>query len=501
MKYTLPSLKQFLNHNLVVLKSSKRAKYALAALIDFTLIVLIILFGKQPAQNFLISPLASSLHSVYSSVAHQFTQESFAFVPGLARNKFEDIDLEGLTALSFFDVPLGENGEINYDSRGYNSFISDEASELFNRAKEKQVKIFMTISAWEKDVIHNLLDSKSAQKKLAEQVVAEIKDANINGVTVDFEYPNGEGEKYKQKFTQFISFLIQHIHSEIPQAQVSVAIPNNLTDKKSIYDIQTLSKISDRIFLIASDFIVPEVIGGQIKNPKFGFNEKEYFEKVLNLLSNLFKKLPSAKVVIERAWYGNGDKYPLYQPNSQPPKEDEKRPASIFVDSETVERLAAWVPAKGRQAARKYIPLIAKALENEGILDSNVLAYALATIEHETDETFEPLEEIQGRFSARRRGYEGGMNYFGRGFIQLTHLRNYKAVGQRIGMGDELVKHPELAGTPEVAAKILAAFFKDNNVANLASRGQFVAARRPINPDINGWNVARLAWKYDATQF
>jgi hypothetical protein len=166
------------------------------------------------------------------------------------------------------------------------------------------------------------------------------------------------------------------------------------------------------------------------------------------------------------------------------------------LDSEKVDRLVSEVPSKAREAARRNIPLIGKALEEEGILDSNVLSYALATIEHETDATFEPLHEIQGRFSARRLGYEGGTNYFGRGFIQLTHLRNYRMVGERIGMGDQLARNPELASNPEVSAKILAAFFKDNNVANLASRGQFIAARRPVNPDYNGYKVASLAWKY-----
>ncbi|MCL4366115.1 hypothetical protein M1437_02715 [Patescibacteria group bacterium] len=59
-----------------------------------------------------------------------------------------------------------------------------------------------------------------------------------------------------------------------------------------------------------------------------------------------------------------------------------------------------------------------------------------------------------------------------------------------------MAKIPQLASTPEVAARILAAFFKDNNVANLASDGNFVAARIPINPDYNGRSIASLAFKY-----
>lgn len=493
----LPAPKRSKSQRIADLFSRKQFKYAVAAFVDFILIVLIIIFGRQPAQNYLVSPFASSFHSVYSQITHQKTSESFAFVPGLARNKFDDIDLHGLTALSFFDIPLDENGEINYNSRGYKSFISEDSLILFDRARSQNVKIFITVSAWEEAIIQNLLTHKDAQQKLSDQIIEEIKSSKINGVTIDFEYPNGGGESYQKKFTEFISFLTKNIHSSLPQALVAVAIPSNFTNNKSLYNSEALSKISDRIFLIASDFIVPEVKNNNPIRPVFGFDEKEYFEKISNFLTSIFRKLPSKKIVLERAWYGNGENYPLYKPNAHPPKEEEKKPASIFVDSEIVERLVAWVPAKGREAARRNIPLIAKALEREGILDSNVLAYALATIEHETDETFEPLEEIQGRFSARRRGYEGGMNYFGRGFIQLTHLRNYKALGERIGMGEELVKNPDLAGSPEVAAKILAAFFKDNNVANLASKGLFVAARTPINPDYNGWKVASRALKYE----
>jgi predicted chitinase len=162
----------------------------------------------------------------------------------------------------------------------------------------------------------------------------------------------------------------------------------------------------------------------------------------------------------------------------------------------TINGLLAGVPDHAQAAVRKNLPLIAKALEKEGILDEKVLAYALATIEHETAGTFEPIEEIKGRRSARRLGYEGGTDYFGRGFIQLTHSRNYRKVGIRIGMGESLVKNPDLALDPAVSAKILAAFFADNGIATLARQGYFVDARRPINPDAQGYWIANLAYKY-----
>jgi len=168
--------------------------------------------------------------------------------------------------------------------------------------------------------------------------------------------------------------------------------------------------------------------------------------------------------------------------------EDSTRKSSI--------KAAAAAPARSRTAATKNIPIIAQALKDQGIYSPEVLAYALATIEHETAGTFEPIEEYSGRQQAKRLGYSGGENYFGRGFIQLTHDYNYKEIGKMIGMGDKLYKNPQLALDPTISAKILAAFFKKTGVADLAKKGMFVAARRPVNPDNKGRSIASIARRY-----
>ena len=153
------------------------------------------------------------------------------------------------------------------------------------------------------------------------------------------------------------------------------------------------------------------------------------------------------------------------------------------------------IPQNRRLAVQKNFPYVIQALDKEGILTPNVLAYALATVGHETAGTFEPIEEYGGRQQAIRLGYGGGENYYGRGFIQLTHKENYEAIGNRIGIKD-LAEKPEKALDPEVSAKILAAFFKDRGVAEKAEQGNFVAARRPVNPDALGDQLASQAQVY-----
>jgi predicted chitinase len=51
-----------------------------------------------------------------------------------------------------------------------------------------------------------------------------------------------------------------------------------------------------------------------------------------------------------------------------------------------------------------------------------------------------------------------GYKYRGRGFLQITGKENYEKVGKIIGV--DLVNNPDLANDPEIAAKIVPAFFK-----------------------------------------
>lgn len=156
--------------------------------------------------------------------------------------------------------------------------------------------------------------------------------------------------------------------------------------------------------------------------------------------------------------------------------------------------LADAVAPRSQAGLNQNLPLIAKALEQFCILNPNVLAYALATIGHETAGTFQPIEEYNGRQQAITLGYDGGPDFDGKGFLQLTHKFNYRKYGALIGVPD-LAEKPWLALDPEISAKILAAYFVERGVAALATDGKFVEARRPINPDNLGGQIAVEAYR------
>jgi putative chitinase len=90
-------------------------------------------------------------------------------------------------------------------------------------------------------------------------------------------------------------------------------------------------------------------------------------------------------------------------------------------------------------------------------------AYMLATAWHETAHTMQPIEEI-GKGAGRSYGHPDGAwhrVYDGRGLVQLTWLRNYVFANTKLhALGllkadEDLVKTPELAMRPDVAAAIM----------------------------------------------
>jgi peptidoglycan L-alanyl-D-glutamate endopeptidase CwlK len=149
------------------------------------------------------------------------------------------------------------------------------------------------------------------------------------------------------------------------------------------------------------------------------------------------------------------------------------------------------------------LPHVLKALEESQLTDKPMVLMSLATIRAET-EGFEPIDEGKSKFNTSPGGHPfdlydhrkdlgnqgppDGERFRGRGFIQLTGRSNYKAHGQAIGLGSQLISHPELANDPDVAAKLLASFLKakEKPIKEALLEGDLKQARRLVNGGSHG---------------
>jgi len=79
-----------------------------------------------------------------------------------------------------------------------------------------------------------------------------------------------------------------------------------------------------------------------------------------------------------------------------------------------------------------------------GVNDDHMLAYVFATAWHETAFTLQPVSEYGGEAYLKSKKY---YPYYGRGYVQLTWIENYKKYG--------IADTPEKALEPEFAAYVM----------------------------------------------
>ena len=152
---------------------------------------------------------------------------------------------------------------------------------------------------------------------------------------------------------------------------------------------------------------------------------------------------------------------------------------------------------------KKYLPSILKALEDQKLGDKKMVLMALATIRAETGRFLaidegkskyntspggHPFDLYDNRADLGNKGNGDGDKFKGRGFVQLTGRSNYTKYSKSLGLDTQLVKNPDLANDPEIAAKILASFLKDKErrIKEALLDNDLRLARRSVNGGSHG---------------
>ncbi len=175
-----------------------------------------------------------------------------------------------------------------------------------------------------------------------------------------------------------------------------------------------------------------------------------------------------------------------------------------------------------RQAQVDGFEVLLSAIE-ERCSSKQEAAYLLATAWHETANTMQPVRETlassdddaiarldfawkRGKLTSVKNPYwkRDGENktWLGRGYVQLTHRDNYKALGDRLGV--DLVERPELAMTPSIAADILIigcqeGLFTGKKLNEFIAPGKtfYRSARRVVNGLDKAEQIAKYAVEFE----
>lgn len=141
---------------------------------------------------------------------------------------------------------------------------------------------------------------------------------------------------------------------------------------------------------------------------------------------------------------------------------------------------------------------------DENMADIRWIAYALATVKHETADTYSPIAEY-GKGKGRPYGKpdpETHQTYYGRGFVQLTWRKNYELFSEKLGV--DLLNEPDAAMELETAYQILSigmrkGLFTGKSLQNYI-HGEvcdYINARRIINGTDRAALIAGYAEQFE----
>ena len=96
--------------------------------------------------------------------------------------------------------------------------------------------------------------------------------------------------------------------------------------------------------------------------------------------------------------------------------------------------------------------------------------------------------------------------FYGRGYVQLTWEFNYRRLGKAMGLGDQLLIHPEKALEPEIAYNVLSLWMNGGYSANgkrimdytLGETPNYRGARHLVNGRDQAEKIAGYAVQLEA---
>lgn len=174
---------------------------------------------------------------------------------------------------------------------------------------------------------------------------------------------------------------------------------------------------------------------------------------------------------------------------------------------ETAETLLSARPASGKLPdwaggdKQATIQAIKQEAQRQGITNPSQIAYILATVEHETAGSFQPVRESYYLGEPKAEAHRKTLRYYpyyGRGYVQLTWDYNYRKYSTLTGL--DLVNHPDLVMRPDVSLFVLTDGMKRGVFTGVSledfmvnERLDFVKARKIINGTDKARMIAGIA--------
>ena len=165
--------------------------------------------------------------------------------------------------------------------------VDEDAMKVIRKNKKTAIAMVSNFSgdSFDGNAIHKLLQDQSLQNRFIDNLIKSLKSYGFKGVNIDFEEIK---ETSDVPLTAFQKNLYEKLHAQ------NMIVSQDISPDNEDYNLETLAKYNDYIFVMAYDQHTESSNAGDVSNQQW----------VEEQLDKICKKISSDKVILALACYG-----------------------------------------------------------------------------------------------------------------------------------------------------------------------------------------------------
>ncbi len=263
----------------------------------------------------IISPIGQSLG--FDTLGETDSKKSYTvygYLPYWTVSEIDNFRLDLLTDISYFGIGLdakgnivkskiGEEGEeINHS--GYWVWKNEPIlSNFFIKTKNLGISNSISVISHVDDISTEFLLCEPCWENFYEQLKPEMISMQVKDVNLNFEYYNLVEEEVAMQFTKFAEFLKRKMRKDFVGGEIVVTAMADSVINSRVPHIPSISKVADKIFIMAYDFHVKPNGSAAPVSPMGGAGVHAGYD-IRTMIKDFLTYVPPQKLILGVPYYG-----------------------------------------------------------------------------------------------------------------------------------------------------------------------------------------------------
>lgn len=228
-------------------------------------------------------------------------KEVLGFFPYWMLSEEDKIDLKTLTSISLFGLEIDGTGNVapGNDDQTENGSIwkNPKTDDFITRARAQDLKIYLTLKAFNNSSIESIATSDVAQKNLIANALYLVNSKNLDGINIDFEYLGDPPSSVRDGFTRLIINLNSELKRQNPKTSLTVDTYLVSGSEKKLFNLPILAQNIDAFVIMGYDMHTPDGSPGPISAMGGDVN-------IIGYVQNYLEQVDSSKLILAVPYYG-----------------------------------------------------------------------------------------------------------------------------------------------------------------------------------------------------